>query len=66
MLKIKEMLIKLNLEFMGFHISKDLRSKFLTEFDNDESKLFDLDCWSEFETNNEDSFYGMYQFWCKK
>ncbi|MGJ3494184.1 bifunctional 3-demethylubiquinone-9 3-methyltransferase/ 2-octaprenyl-6-hydroxy phenol methylase [Piscirickettsia salmonis] len=66
LLKIKEMLIKLNLEFMGFHISKDLRSKFLTGFDNDESKLFDLDCWSEFETNNEDSFYGMYQFWCKK
>ena len=52
-LQISKILKDLNLEFLGF-VHPLLKSK------------FSLDQWNQFEKNNPDTFFNMYQFWIRK
>ncbi len=62
--KIKKIMKKLNVKFLGFEDTYVL-DRFKKKYDqlND---LYNLDKWEDFEKNNSRIFSGMYQFWCKK
>ncbi len=62
--KIKKIIEKLNIKFLGFEDTYVL-DRFKKKYDqlND---LYNLDKWEDFEINNSRIFSGMYQFWCKK
>ena len=62
--QIKDCLDELGLEFCGFE-DKDIVSRF-TEFHGEGSDSCDLALWHQFEENNPDTFFGMYQLWCQK
>jgi tetratricopeptide (TPR) repeat protein/2-polyprenyl-3-methyl-5-hydroxy-6-metoxy-1,4-benzoquinol methylase len=61
--QLKTCLKKLRLKFCGFE-SHQIQSAFLKV--NDDSNLYDLEEWNNFETSNPEIFAGMYQFWCQK
>jgi hypothetical protein len=65
LLEIKKIISKLKLDFIGFEFVK------LNSFNNFKKvygldKLHSLNEWHEYETNNQDFFSGMYQFWLEK
>ena len=62
--EISKMLKNLNLEFLGFS-NQFIKTKFSKIFPNDKKRI-SLDNWNQFENNNPDTFYNMYQFWVKK
>jgi hypothetical protein len=62
---IAEFLKDQNLNFLGFEIDNLVIQKYLSRFPNDPSAT-DLSQWSIFEEENQDTFNGMYQFWCQK
>ncbi|MFK7763800.1 MAG: tetratricopeptide repeat protein [Roseobacter sp.] len=62
--QLKECLEELNLNFCGFEagiVTEGFKAQF-----GDDSAPYDLDLWCDFETENPNSFVGMYQFWCQK
>ena len=61
---IRDCLDELGLKFCGFE-DKDIVSRF-REFHGEESDIYDLILWHQFENSNTDTFAGMYQFWCQK
>tara|TARA_B100000029_G_scaffold462151_1_gene494420 strand:- start:492 stop:2369 length:1878 start_codon:yes stop_codon:yes gene_type:complete len=64
--EIKQILKKLNLEFLGFEIDdKNIRNRFKEKYSKPEA-AYSLDAWNEFETLNPDIFSNMYQFWLMK
>ena len=64
--EISEILKSLNLEFLGFNlIDLKLKEKYSKYFPQDKKQL-SLNNWHQFETENPDTFSGMYQFWLKK
>ncbi|WP_165478023.1 bifunctional 2-polyprenyl-6-hydroxyphenol methylase/3-demethylubiquinol 3-O-methyltransferase UbiG [Alteromonas sp. KUL42] len=64
--QLKAMLELLGLEFRGFQLdNKRHLSKYRSIFPEDQAGI-NLDNWASFETENPDTFIGMYQFWCKK
>ena len=65
LIEIKNMLNKSNLEFIGFTLSKDIKSKYQKE-NKDIRSLRDLELWDKFEKIYPNSFKEMYQFWCRK
>tara|TARA_A100001011_G_scaffold67785_1_gene69095 strand:- start:68 stop:553 length:486 start_codon:yes stop_codon:yes gene_type:complete len=61
---IQNCLNELGLKFCGF---EDMDIVYLfKEFHGEESNIFDLKLWHQFEESNPDIFAGMYQFWCQK
>jgi len=62
--EISKILKNLNLEFLGF-ATKLNKEKYSQSFPDDKKNL-SLDNWNQFEINNPDEFYSMYQFWVRK
>ena len=62
--EIDAILNKLGLKFCGFD-SQNLYSDFSMRFEN-ETDLYSLERWNEFENLFPSIFRGMYQFWCQK
>ena len=62
--EISKMLKNLNLEFLGF-ANPFIKKKFSKLFVNDKKNI-SLNNWNQFEMNNPDTFYNMYQFWVRK
>lgn len=51
--------------FLGFGLDARVLRSYRTRFPADES-MTDLACWHTFETENPQTFSGMYQFWIQK
>jgi len=64
--QIEKALKDLNLEFIGFEVSNQSTLNKLKEFQCGAGERLSLSRWHEFELENPDTFWGMYQFWCKK
>ena len=62
--QIKNSLDELGLKFCGFE-NKDVISNF-KELHKNETDIYDLELWHQFEERNPQAFSGMYQFWCQK
>lgn len=62
--KIQHYLKMLGLEFCGFE-ARDIVSHF-RETNLNNTDLYNLDRWHEYEVANPNAFAGMYQFWCQK
>jgi len=62
--EISKILKNLNLEFLGF-ANPFIKKKFSKLFVNDKKNI-SLNNWNQFEMNNPDTFYNMYQFWVRK
>ena len=63
--KIKNLLLKLSLNFCGFELREKVKENFLKE-QNRKIDIYNLSKWDLFEKKNYDSFAGMYIFWCQK
>jgi hypothetical protein len=54
------------LKFLGFEMrDQNVMRKFKETYPK-KSALTSLPQWHKFELNNPDTFWGMYQFWCRK
>ena len=62
--QIKNCLDELGLNFCGFE-NKDVISNFRKLYRN-ETDIYDLELWHQYEERNPRTFAGMYQFWCQK
>ena len=63
--QISKIIKDFNLEFLGFYIKDSYKRKFSRMFPEDIKNL-SLDNWDQFEKDNPDSFFNMYQFWMRK
>lgn len=63
--EIADMLEELGLTFEGFDIPNAQIVKAYKQQFPDDPMMKDLSNWGAFETQNPDTFKGMYQFWCK-
>ena len=63
--QIKDLLNKLDLEFLGFQKKDNRINKFLQKYP-DPAQQLDLDLWDKFEQDHPETFIGMYMFNCKK
>jgi SAM-dependent methyltransferase len=64
--RLRKALEALGLQFNGFNLqAPDIAPKYAARFPDDPAKT-NLDNWEAFETENPDSFRGMYQFWCTR
>ena len=62
--QIGEFIEELDLAFCGFDNQNILR-KFRSVY-KDKNAIYDLGKWNDYEQQNPDIFFGMYQFWCQK
>jgi len=62
--EIKDCLAELKLEFCGFSSGVNLRD--FKQIYSDDKDLYNLEKWSQFEELNQNTFIGMYQFWCQR
>jgi SAM-dependent methyltransferase len=53
-----------HLEFLGFSVSDKTLQQFRARFSRQNEAR--LNCWHEFETDNPETFRGMYKFWVQK
>ena len=53
------------LNFLGFEVEPDTLNAYQQRYPNDPAAI-DLAQWQEFERENPDTFFGMYQFWVQK
>jgi Flp pilus assembly protein TadD/SAM-dependent methyltransferase len=63
--RIARYLEELGLTFIGFTLEPQVAQRYLERFPED-GTMIDLDCWRAFETENPDTFSGMYQFWAQR
>lgn len=64
--QIEEILTLLNLEFLGFcAFDSNHKTRYLNQFPDDKNAT-SLANWHIYETQNPDTFQGMYQFWLRK
>ena len=63
--RLKEMLARLGLRFLGFQLGANLLHKYGMQFPGD-PEMANLDNWHQFETANPRTFRGMYLFWVQK
>jgi hypothetical protein len=63
--QINAFLAENNLKLIGFQVDAEVRKKFQLRFPGD-AAVTDLEAWHVFETENPDTFAGMYQFWIQK
>ncbi len=64
--QIEEALLSLDLGFLGFEMRNQTVPRKFRESHSNSSALTSLPLWHEFELDNPATFFGMYQFWCKK
>ena len=62
---IAQFLAEQNATFLGFLLPMPAIEAYRRRFPNDPS-MTSLDRWQQFETDNPDTFLGMYQFWIEK
>jgi SAM-dependent methyltransferase len=62
--QIAEFLAENNLEFLGFVLADSVRARFHAR--HGWQKDPDLNLWHAFETQNPDTFRGMYEFWIQR
>ena len=62
---ISAMLEELQLEFLGFQVSQEVKQRFQGRFPGN-AALKSLPLWGQFEAENPDTFFNMYQFWVRK
>jgi SAM-dependent methyltransferase len=62
--QIKSFLDEVGFQFLGFSIGPNVLSEFRRL--NPGPSETDLDLWHQFETENPDTFKGMYQFWIQR
>jgi SAM-dependent methyltransferase len=63
--QIESFLSECSLNFLGFELDPDALHKYRTRFPGDPTAT-NLRNWARFETDNPDTFAGMYQFWIQK
>ena len=64
--QIEQILVDLELKFLGFdHLDESVKKAF-RELHSEEYAETSLSLWHEFELDNPDMFLGMYVFWCQK
>ena len=63
-LRIQAFLEKNNLQFLGFQVDSGVRDQFARRFSLEREA--DISLWHQFETENPDTFKGMYQFVVQK
>ncbi len=63
--QIKSFLIANTAQFAGFVMDPATLQRFAARFPQPSAR-FDLDCWHSFETEEPNTFVGMYQFWVRK
>jgi SAM-dependent methyltransferase len=63
--QIRDCLIDLGLDFIGFGLEPRVAQRYRERFPDDKSKT-NLDCWNDFEVEFPYTFAGMYQFWVRK
>jgi Tfp pilus assembly protein PilF/2-polyprenyl-3-methyl-5-hydroxy-6-metoxy-1,4-benzoquinol methylase len=63
--QIKSHLAELGLGFLGFSLAPAVMNEYRARFPDDKA-MTNLDSWSMFESENPDTFAGMYQFWAHK
>ena len=64
--EIKELIHSCGLKFIGFELPTPAVKKQYMENYPDDTQMDNLDNWGEFEENNQDTFLGMYTFWCQR
>ena len=65
LLAIDALLDELSLDLVGLHVEPEVLRKFQARFPDDDA-VHDLGMWHQFETENPQTFVGMYQFWVQK
>lgn len=65
LLKIKEILAGLSLEFLKMNVPSQTLAQFRAAYPGDPGGR-DLENWHDFERRTPDTFMAMYQFWCRK
>ncbi len=63
---IKKFIANQGVEFLGFEFDLPLLQRYRAQFTAMGWSLTDLDRWHAFETENQSTFSGMYQFWIQK
>ena len=63
--QIKSFLTANTAQFAGFVMDPATLQRFAARFPQPSAR-FDLDCWHSFETEEPNTFVGMYQFWVRK
>ena len=63
--RIRQCIEEIGLRFVRFECSAELQGKFCAQYQAS-GALSDLGLWNQFESENPDSFRGMYQFTCEK
>jgi len=63
--QIANALEKLGLIFIGFDCSTQIQNQFKARYSNNED-LASLPLWHQFEQDNPNTFFNMYQFWVQK
>ncbi len=64
--QIKHTLEKFNLKFLGFEFPNNVIKKRFIKSNPQESALYSLSLWHDFEKSNPSAFSSMYQFWIQK
>ena len=62
---LKTLLNNANLVFCGFMLPTEIKTAYQQQYPED-SDADSLDCWGEFERQNQSIFQSMYQFWARK
>lgn len=65
LLEIKELLVRLDLDFLQFFLSGDVIRKYKRQNKEDENAT-DLTRWAKWEAREQNLFSSMYIFWCQK
>ena len=60
--QIEAFLADNGLAVLGFDLGERERAGYRERFPDDPATT-DLGCWDKFESENPDTFFGMYQFW---
>jgi hypothetical protein len=63
--QIESFLTQFELHFIGFELDPCVLHRYRARFTDDPSGT-NLRNWARFETDNPDTFFGMYQFWIQR
>jgi 2-polyprenyl-3-methyl-5-hydroxy-6-metoxy-1,4-benzoquinol methylase/Flp pilus assembly protein TadD len=63
--ELKTLIAREKLKFLGFIVSEGVRAQYREQFPEDE-RLVDLENWQVYETQNPNTFAGMFQFYVQK
>jgi SAM-dependent methyltransferase len=63
--QIRTCLEELDLSLIGFSLAPDVLNRYRKRFPDDKT-MVNLDSWHAFETDNPNTFAGMYQFWVQE